>query len=414
MWMTGHARAMSEATDGPGPWAGVWLAEDVELIAAGVSSGSWIDGSIGAITAGLDALALVSDPVGVLLQYGVAWIIEHVRPLSEALDWLAGDPAAIDAHARSWRTIGATVEDEAVTLERTVRWDTSEWTGAAGDAYREHMAGQVKTLQTLRRAADTMAAMTEAAGAIVATVRTMVRDGLATLVSHLVVYAAEVTATAGLATPVVVEQVATLCAAWSARIARWLKGLIRSLTELGKSMSRLAHDIDQLSALRRTNNTRAEELWHQTGGGIRRPRFDADFDTEWADLIYDRIRATDDELPAIVETARPYGFTPDDITVIKNHVFRDEHLLDMFGEPIVSRFDSSARMAEAWQRLADGTPHPEDIILLRHERYEAEYMRNTGDPSYDRAHAATLAAGLAWDPEAAARDGLGYQRKDRR
>jgi hypothetical protein len=40
----------------------------------------------------LDALAFVSDPIGSLLQCGVAWIIDHVKPLSEALDWLAGDP----------------------------------------------------------------------------------------------------------------------------------------------------------------------------------------------------------------------------------------------------------------------------------------------------------------------------------
>ena len=80
-------------------WAGVWIAEDIELIAQGVRNGSWIDTSLGVVGAGLDALAIVSDPVGALLQYGVAWITEHVKPLSEALDWLAGDPAQIAAHA---------------------------------------------------------------------------------------------------------------------------------------------------------------------------------------------------------------------------------------------------------------------------------------------------------------------------
>jgi len=74
------------------PWAGVWIAEDIETILAGVKSGSWVDVTLGAVSAGLDALAFVSDPIGSLLQYGVAWIIEHVKPLSEALDWLAGDP----------------------------------------------------------------------------------------------------------------------------------------------------------------------------------------------------------------------------------------------------------------------------------------------------------------------------------
>jgi hypothetical protein len=68
------------ATASPGgstdPWAGVWLAEDIESIFDGVKSGSWIDGTLGAVSAGLDALAFISDPIGGLLQYGVAWIIE--------------------------------------------------------------------------------------------------------------------------------------------------------------------------------------------------------------------------------------------------------------------------------------------------------------------------------------------------
>jgi hypothetical protein len=39
-------------------------------------------------------------------------------------------------------------------------------------------------------------------------------------------------------------------------------------------------------------------------------------------------------------------------------------------------------------------------------------MAQTGDQSYWRAHAATVDAGHTWDPEAAARDGFGYLRRD--
>ncbi|MGI5238593.1 hypothetical protein [Dactylosporangium sp. CA-139066] len=52
----------------------------------------------------LDGLAAVSDPIGTVLPYGVAWIIEHVEPLRKALDWLAGDPAQITANAETWKT----------------------------------------------------------------------------------------------------------------------------------------------------------------------------------------------------------------------------------------------------------------------------------------------------------------------
>jgi hypothetical protein len=228
-------------------WAGVWIAEDIELVAHGVQSGSWIDGTLGTIGAGLDALALVSDPVGALLQYGVAWIIEHVKPLSDALDRLAGDPAQIAAQARSWRNVAYNLREEADALARSVSWDTGDWTGAAGDAYRLRVHAQQQALQALAKASDTMALMTEGAGMLIGTVRMMVRDAIATAVSRLITYAGELVATAGLATPLVVEQVATLCASWAAKIAHWLRSLIASLRNLMREGSRLAELIEALT-----------------------------------------------------------------------------------------------------------------------------------------------------------------------
>jgi hypothetical protein len=220
--------------DGPtDAWSGVWIAEDIELIAQGVRGGSWIDGSLGVVGAGLDALATVSDPVGVLLQYGVAWIIEHVKPLSEALDWLAGDPGQIAGHAQTWRNVASSLRDSATDVDRAARWDVTEWGGTAGPAYRTWAGQQRDAIAGLSKAADTMAAITEGAGMLIAAVRMLVRDAIATCVSRLIVYAAEEVASFGLATPLVVEQVTTLVASWAAKIARWLRGLLASLRELG-------------------------------------------------------------------------------------------------------------------------------------------------------------------------------------
>lgn len=106
--------------------AGVWLAEDLDLIAQGIRNGSWIDGTLGVVGASLDALALVTDPVGTLLQYGISWLIEHIKPLSEALDWLAGDPAQISAHANTWRNIAKALHGSASTwpTRRLPIWST--------------------------------------------------------------------------------------------------------------------------------------------------------------------------------------------------------------------------------------------------------------------------------------------------
>ncbi|GIM89748.1 hypothetical protein [Paractinoplanes toevensis] len=49
---------------GSDPLAGIWIAEDIQAILSGVENGSWIDTSLGAVSAGLDTLALISDPIG--------------------------------------------------------------------------------------------------------------------------------------------------------------------------------------------------------------------------------------------------------------------------------------------------------------------------------------------------------------
>ncbi len=231
------------------PWAGVWIAEDIEAILAGVESGSWVDTTLGAVSAGLDALAFISDPIGGLLQYGVAWIIEHVKPLSEALDWLAGDPGQIAGHAQTWRNVAGSLRDQAAALDRAVRWDTGEWTGRAADTYRTWSGHQRDALGGLAGAAETMAAITEGAGMLIAGVRTMVRDAIAVLVSRLITYAAEAVFSLGLATPLVIEQVSTLCAAWAARIARWLRGLLASLARLHGLSGKVAEAIEALKRL---------------------------------------------------------------------------------------------------------------------------------------------------------------------
>lgn len=230
-------------------WAGIWIAEDIELLAAGIDDGSWIDGTIGTAGLGLDTLALVVDPGGVLLQYGAAWMIEHVEPLTEALDWLAGDPAAIAGNADTWRTVAADLATQAAEIERSVRAELPEWQGAAAEDYRAWSADQQGALSALSRAAETLASITEGAGTLVATVRLMVRDAIATVVSRLIVYAAEELASFGAATPVVVDQVTALVGSWAARIARWLRALIQSFRNLAPIIRRLSDLIEELHRL---------------------------------------------------------------------------------------------------------------------------------------------------------------------
>ncbi|MGK5680622.1 WXG100 family type VII secretion target [Actinoplanes sp. URMC 104] len=401
-------------------YTGLGLVEDAAEISNGIRNGSWVDTTLGGAGGSLDILATAIDPLGTLMAWGVGWLMEHVQPLKEALDWLAGQPDEIAAHAATWRNVAEAMASTQQGYADAVRSQTADWLGASGDAYRNHAARQSDALGGIATVAGAISYAVEGAGLLVGLVRGIVRDLIAqfvaTLAARLPQWLAAEGLTLGLATPVVVSQVAGLVAKWVNRIQEFLRALLNSLRRLNGKLNELTGMLDRLQkALRklsRSDPTDAASAVRQTGGELRRPRGDIDFEEDWAGQAYDTFRAADDELPAVAATAGEYGFSPEDIATIKNHVFRDEHLLDLYGDNIVARFDANPRMAEAWQRLADGDPHPADIDLLRHERFEAEYMARTGDRSYGRAHTATIEAGFTWDPEAAARDGVGYQRRD--
>ncbi|MFC8848980.1 MULTISPECIES: WXG100 family type VII secretion target [unclassified Micromonospora] len=403
--MTGNPLVAAPSGAAPSAWAGIWICEDIELIAQGVRNGSWIDGGLGVVSAGLDALAFVSDPVGALLQYGIAWLIEHVKPLSEALDWLAGDPAQITAHAQTWRNVAASLRDDAAELTHAVRVEVASWGGDAGPAYRSWAAGQHQAITGLALAADTLAAITEGAAGLVAAVRLLVRDAIATCVSRLIVYAGELVATAGLATPVVVEQVTTTVASWAARIARLLRGLLASLRRLMPQIRRLGDLIEKLKqALSRLTGSphgpsngvpKHGPGFH--GGHSTRPRNLGDYDRQerWASEAYEAIRQQDDvEALArhVADAPRldgSRGFTRAEIEQIRRHIFFEEHPMDDYAGGIVrQRYDPSAPMAEAWLRLRQGDPLPEDFVLLEHELAELRYYQAHPQADYREAHLA--------------------------
>ncbi|MEE3922043.1 hypothetical protein V2I01_38560 [Micromonospora sp. BRA006-A] len=68
------------------------------------------------------------------------------------LDWLAGDPAEITAHAQTWRNVAASLREDAAELAHAVRTEVAGWTGAAATGYRRWAAEQQQAVTGRRRA----------------------------------------------------------------------------------------------------------------------------------------------------------------------------------------------------------------------------------------------------------------------
>ncbi|GIF43044.1 WXG100 family type VII secretion target [Actinoplanes xinjiangensis] len=243
------ARVQSSTT-----WStGLGLVEDARQVSDGIRNNSWVDATLGGVGGSLDALTVAVDPLGSLFAWGVGWLMEHVKPLKDALDWLAGKPDEIAAHAATWRNVAASATEAHQQYAAAVRMQTADWYGASGDAYRTHAGEQLAAVDGIATVTSALSYAVEGAGLLVGLVREIVRDLIAQFVATLAVrlpqWLAEAGVTLGLATPVVAAQVATLVAKWVNRIQHFIQALFSSLRRLNGKLGELAGILDRLKQL---------------------------------------------------------------------------------------------------------------------------------------------------------------------
>jgi hypothetical protein len=234
---------VAERQDSTTAITGIGIAESAVDVYNGISSGSWLETGLGVAGTGLETLGLVLDPVGTLLQYGISWLIEHVKPLSDALDWLAGDPDTIASYAQTWRNAAGAVSGARDMLTAAVAQDTAAWTGAAADAYRQHTSELSEQLSAASTAATTVGTVVEVVGMLVGVVRELVRDlvaeCVATLIARIPQWLAEEGLSLGLATPHVVASAVALISKWVKRIGEVIQKLVRSIEKLRPLLRKL-------------------------------------------------------------------------------------------------------------------------------------------------------------------------------
>ncbi|WP_170160708.1 WXG100 family type VII secretion target [Nocardia puris] len=157
-------------------YSGVTLFETVADLNSAISSGSWIEAGVGLVATGIEVAAMVVDPLGTLAGFGVGFLIEHVQPLQDALDWVARDPDQITAYAKTWENVSAKIAETAASHKSAVGSDTEEWQGAAASAYKTRAAETADALSAAVEAASAASQAISMAGSIVAAVRMTVRD----------------------------------------------------------------------------------------------------------------------------------------------------------------------------------------------------------------------------------------------
>jgi len=223
------------------PFTGAFLLEDGEALCAAIESGDWVAGGMAAFSTAADTLAMVSDPLGSLIATGLGWVMEHVEPLRGWMNDLTGDAGEVAGFAGTWSNVSEQMKASADELARVIG-DVSDMDGDAIVAYRAFQADAEKHLRAAGTWADAMSTGLEIASTIVKIVHDIVRDAIAEVVGSIISYATTLVVTAGLATPLIIEQVATRVASLVGRIGKTITQLLAS----GKQLSTL---LDKLQVL---------------------------------------------------------------------------------------------------------------------------------------------------------------------
>ncbi|WP_309133731.1 glycohydrolase toxin TNT-related protein [Cellulomonas sp.] len=238
-----------ERTDTTSPLAGTLLLEDGEQLVHAVQNGDWVSGGLALFTGALDTVAAVSDPLGTLFAMGIGWVIDHVEPLNSWLEDLTGDGDQVRAFAGTWANVSSHLQQQADELTRVVTADLAGMDGATITAYRQLAADMAEHMGGASRWAGSMSTALEVAATLVQIVHDIVRDAIAQVLGAVASYAAELIFTAGLATPLVIEQAATRAAALAARIGSYVTRLLTSFRNLDELLSGLRRLFDDLGRL---------------------------------------------------------------------------------------------------------------------------------------------------------------------
>ncbi len=227
-------------------FTGMGPVESLMSTANALENQDWVEASVMGVATGLETLGAIADPLGALISAGVGWVIEYFEPFTSWLDELAGSPDEIHAFASTWRNVADRVHDTSDEFLDAVGRATSQWDGVAIEAYRGAARAQSYIIDGFGSMVSGVAGATEAAGAIVAGVREIVRDAIAQLVGFALSKTAQLL-TVVLA-PKAIGEICAKVAEWAARISAFVKGLIKSVGNLSGHLESLIKAADEAGA----------------------------------------------------------------------------------------------------------------------------------------------------------------------
>jgi hypothetical protein len=151
-----------------------------DLAAVGVELG------INLISAALDTVAFVMDPLAKLIAAGLGWLIEHVSFLKWPLDQVAGNPAEVTKVANELHKIGESLRHTGTELDDTLKATITQWEGKGYDSFLKSINDRKGWIDANAKASDVAGYMVETTGALIGAVRSLIRDIITTVLGDII------------------------------------------------------------------------------------------------------------------------------------------------------------------------------------------------------------------------------------
>ncbi|WP_410620556.1 hypothetical protein [Amycolatopsis sp. cmx-8-4] len=243
--------------DGPGAltagngdygWAGgIGLAESSMDAFNGIKDGDWVSGGLGVLSLAGEIAGAAVDPFGYLMSSVASFLMEHIQPLKDMLDSLAGNPPVIQSYADTWGNVSKALGERKTDFDNAVKTGTAGWQGAGADAYRKFATEHSDALSGAATVAGAISTVTMIMGQVVSFVRETVRQLIADLVGKLISWVMEEAFSLGFGTPVVVAQASAAIAKWGKKIGDLLKKLTDTIRKVSPLLSKLVDIFEKIA-----------------------------------------------------------------------------------------------------------------------------------------------------------------------
>lgn len=246
------------------------IVNDVNSLEKDISSGNWVQAGLAGMNIVSDAVKILSDPVAAIMQYGLGFLMNAIKPLHDAVTWLVGNPSQVASYGSSWSGVSQTVGQGQSTFLSSLTSNTASWTGQAANNYRAYATTQADALTAAGTATKTLGSVTQSIGTLVGNVQNMIKQMVSKAMAQIIETA--LGSTFMITIPVIVAKVVNDVVSWMKKIADVINQLTSSLRSLQPLISNLTQLVSSVEKLMSSGSKPVSAIGTQSVAGINLPQ----------------------------------------------------------------------------------------------------------------------------------------------